>query len=733
MTGAYRASVLAVASVSLLALACACPALGQAAKGWADKWGRFVILVWQYKTPPPGPEAKAAYESVNLRGIHLDNGFSDALLNFAKQNNYNYYVDHAAGKGYLYLRRDEWKAFSEAYKADRQRPARPRCLRDPQIVQAMKDLIRENVTRAKTGPVVAYAFDDEISVTSFTTPADICWSPRCLAAFREWLRAQYGTIESLNAEWDTQLASFDDAEPLHVDDLRAVHEQPFDTWNLAPWADHRSFMDTTFADVLADLTQYANSLDPFVPAGFVGGQAPAAYGGYDYAKLCEAVQWMEAYDIGCSNEILRSFFGQSKPHVQTYFSAYHPNSDKWFLWYFFVHGNRGVICWPERDGKLWFEGGKARPEIHAMAETYEELQGPLGEVFVNARFVHDKIAVYYSQPSIQVSWFMDIKPHGSTWVNRSSSLNSNNATDIINRWAWVKLLEDSGYQYQFVSYLDVAGGRLSREDYDVLILPRILALSDAEAATIRRFVEDGGTVIADYLAGVFDEHGKGRSKGALDDLFGVSHDFSKGVLDGEHIAEVNGELYSRPLAERLMHDGAIRWQDLVVYERGLRATTGEAAARSGAAALLVRSDVGRGRAGYLNVSIIPYLLARYGPEGEPYREGMTLMLRGAGLEPRVRVFEGDTELPNVERLIWDKDGTLYLCLIWNALRGQRIDGVGVDRSVIDGPRRTITIRLSGPVQDIRNLRTGKSLGSGREFEDTWVPCEASIYAVEVRG
>ncbi len=92
--------------------------------------------------------------------------------------------------------------------------------------------------------------------------------------------------------------------------------------------------------------------------------------------------------------------------------------------------------------------------------------------------------------------------------------------------------------------------------------------------------------------------------------------------------------------------------------------------------------------------------------------------------------EGETELPNVERLIWEKDGTLYLCLIWNALRGQHIDGVGVDRSVIDGPPRTITIRLSGPVQDIRNLRTGKSLGSGREFEDTWLPCEANGYQVQ---
>jgi hypothetical protein len=720
-----------VVCASFLGLVCAGPAISQSAKGWADRWGRFVILVWQYRTPPPGPEAKAAYESVNLRGIHLDNRFSDALLSFARQNNYNYYVDHTAGKGYLYLRPDEWKAFSDAYKRNRQRPVRPRCLRDPKVVQAMKDLIRDNVTRARTGPVVAYAFDDEISVTSFTNPADLCWSDACLAAFREWLKEQYGTVEELNAEWGTRLASFDEAEPLHVDDLRSVHNLPFDRWNLARWADHRTFMDTTFADVLADLTKYANSLDPSVPAGFVGGQAPSAYGGYDYAKLCDAVQFMEAYDIGASNEILRSFFGQSKPHVQTYFSAYHPNSDKWFLWYYFVHGNRGMICWPERDGKPWFEGGNARPEIAAMAETYEELQGPLGEIFVNAELVHDKIAIYYSQPSIQVSWFMDIKPHGGTWVNRSSSLNSNNASDIINRWAWLKLLEDCGLQYEFVSYLDVAEGRLSNEEYSVLLLPRILAMSDAEAATIRRFVENGGTVIADYLVGVFDEHGKARPKGALDDLFGVAHDFSKGVLDGEHIAEVNGELYNRPLQERLMHAGALRFQNLVVYERGLRATEAKAVAEVDGTAVIVANNVGKGMALYGNLSPVPYLLVRYGPEGDAYRRAFTGQMGQAGARARVRVYDGGEELPHVERLIWHKDGQHYLCLIWNALRNSGMDGVGLDRSIIDGPARAITIRFTDPARSIRNLRTGKSLGSGTEFQDTWMPCEGNVYQVQL--
>jgi Beta-galactosidase/Beta-galactosidase trimerisation domain len=718
-----------VAALSLAALVPALSVGAQGATDWSDRWDRFTMLVWQYQTPPPGPGAKAAYDSVNLHGIHLDNGFPDALLDFAKANNYAYYVDHAAGKGYLYLRPGEWDTFASAYKASRQRPVRPHCLRDPQVVQSMKDLLRENITRARTGRALGYAFDDEISLTSFTSPADVCWCPRCLEAFRAWLQTEYGTIEALNTEWGTTYQGFGQAEPLHVDDLRSAHGQPFDQWNLARWADHRSFMDSTFADVLADLVRYANSLDPSTPAGFVGGQAPAAYGGYDYAKLCEAVQWMEAYDIGATNEILRSFFGQRRPHVQTYFSNYDPACDRWFLWYYLVHGNRGVICWPDRDGQPWFVGGRARPEIAALAPTYGELQGDLGGLLVGARFLHDRVAVYYSQPSIQVSWFMDIAPHGSTWVNRSSSLNNESATDIINRWAWLKLLEDCGCQYEFVSYRDVAAGRLATEGYAALILPRTLALSDAEAATIRRFAESGGTVIADYLPGTFDEHGKGRPRGALDELFGVARDPGQGVLDGKQIAEVNGELYERPLAERLSHAGARRQQGFVVYERGLRTTTAIAQGDAEGTAMFAERAAGPGRAAYLNVSLIPYLLFRYGAGGAPYRERLSALLASAGVRPQVRIFEGDAELCNMERLWWERDGRRYLCLMWNALPNARIDGVGISLSVIGGPARTIILRFAEPVRGLRNLRSGQALGDGSEFTDTWLPCEANLYEV----
>jgi hypothetical protein len=65
------------------------------------------------------------------------------------------------------------------------------------------------------------------------------------------------------------------------------------------------------------------------------------------------------------------------------------------------------------------------------------------------------------------------------------------------------MLRDTGLQYSFLSYADVIQ-RGVPEEYRVLILPACLCLSDAEARAIRAFCERGGTVIADYLPGLWD-------------------------------------------------------------------------------------------------------------------------------------------------------------------------------------------------------------------------------------
>ncbi len=145
----------------------------------------------------------------------------------------------------------------------------------------------------------------------------------------------------------------------------------------------------------------------------------------------------------------------------------------------------------------------------------------IGPLLSGAEWVHDGVAIYYNHASIQLGWIMDAAAHGKTWVNRNGDDRLGSSHQ--GRKAWENMLRDSGLQYNYVSYADVIANGIPAE-YKVLILPACLCLSDVEARRIRAFVEAGGTVIADFMPGLWDQHGKGRpSGGVLDDLFGVKH------------------------------------------------------------------------------------------------------------------------------------------------------------------------------------------------------------------
>lgn len=658
-------------------------------------WDRFTMLVWQYRTDVV--RDKALYESLNLRGFHVDRQ-NAGLQAFAKETGWPYYVDHAADKGFLHLgkRVDPIAGRKEIVE-------RPRSLADPKVLDQIKKILSRNVAAAKGTTAIAYAFDDEISTGSFCSPIETDGHPLAVAAYRKFLQSTYGAIDKLNAQYGTSYAAFDAVEPKSYE---AVREQlkpgALGRVNLSPWCDWRSAMDTQWAAALAELTRTANAADPDVPAGYVGGQTPCAYGGQDYRKLTKAVQWVEAYDIGGTNEILRSFWDQGRPRVQTFFSSKDPKRDSWFLWYYLSHGARGVICWP--DG--WFSEGKAADYIAANAETYKEVQGPVSRAIIDGAFAHDPIAVYYSHPSIQATWALDATVHRGTWPRRSSSIENAMSTSGLTRVGWLKTLEDLGLQAKFVHQDHLLGGL---SGFKVLLLNRTLCLSDAEAAAIRAFAAAGGAVIADHLCGIFDGHGKARPQGALDDLFGVKRDLSKGLLGGSTLTEADAERGQSFSTKSWAIDGAEMAKGMPVFERGLGAV------------------IRQGRHVYLNLSPAGYLLKR--PKGEA-PEWLALvrgLMAEAGVEPRVSL-----NLPRTEAIFWKNGDRMTLCVVKNLDRRASINEFGeTDEDAGPGAVK-LKLKFTQPVKALKNERTGKLLGAGLEFEDDFVPWQANIYTLSTK-
>ncbi|MGA2328893.1 MAG: alpha-amylase family protein [Bryobacteraceae bacterium] len=80
-------------------------------------------------------------------------------------------------------------------------------------------------------------------------------------------------------------------------------------------------------------------------------------------------------------------------------------------------------------------------------------------------------------------------------------------------------LLEGRFLFDFVHDEDLGPETLKK--YSALILPNIAALSDEQAAQLRKYVEAGGSLLATFETGLFDRDGKPRADFAVGDLFGI--------------------------------------------------------------------------------------------------------------------------------------------------------------------------------------------------------------------
>jgi len=112
---------------------------------------------------------------------------------------------------------------------------------------------------------------------------------------------------------------------------------------------------------------------------------------------------------------------------------------------------------------------------------------------------YDSISMIADPKPLQWVSYNDFWPKLFQW-----QLKDFDASRLMDQWTF-----NDSYWNNFISYADVIQKGIPKA-YKVLILSDTLCLSDAEARKIKAFCRAGGTVIADYMPGLWDQHGKGR-------------------------------------------------------------------------------------------------------------------------------------------------------------------------------------------------------------------------------
>jgi hypothetical protein len=676
------------------------------------RWDTWLYMPWRYRWAIGTEEAGGRFcQTYGIHGGVSDHG--QGPLAWLTRWQLRFYNDHTAGKGDLHLDGNDFTRLARDPRALRPRPL------DGSLLATLEGKLARTIPALRASPLrLAYALDDETSWGSFVRP--LPWRVNADdAAYARWLDLYYGRKGGRAAGPSAPAPRF-----VTYDDVRGQLDGPLRAIDLSPLLDRMTYNDSVWANFLGALVASANRLDPSTPCGIVGAQPPSLWGGYDYAKLMKKVQFVEPYDRGSAPEIVRSLAPQTPgglPWVLTHFhdDKLGPDQDSWFAWHGFAHGARGLIGWVEG----WFENGRPRPWLDRFKPTLEELGEIQGKKLAGARRVDDGIGIYYSHPSVQVSWCLDAQPHGATWPKRNDD--DRLGTSHLDRKAWETLLGDAGFGYRFLAYDEVVAHGVPA-DLRVLVLPACYALSDVEARRIGEFANRGGTVIADFACGLFDPHGKGRSRGALDALFGVQHDgtlthrdFFSGRLWVETDQEAGyryqrfGELFAT--LDPPLRDG------YAVAERRLPARAAGAPGSPGAG-----RRVGRGRAVYLNLSPQRYLAYRQeGKAGEAEGRPFLQPIREAGVTPWIAVRDG-SPAADLETVAWSKNGRTYVLILQNRLTDRPPPAVW-------GPARTggavpLDVELAGGVRGARDERTGRRLPDGSKFHFELEPAAAVFWS-----
>jgi hypothetical protein len=448
---------------------------------------------------------------------------------------------------------------------------------------------------------------------------------------------------------------------------------------------------------------------------------PAAFGGYDLWRLSHSLDWAEPYDTGSSHAIFRSFLPQGTPMYATIFEHdAKPASRR--LWHLLLNGDRGAIIWCSSD---WFDYKSPeltpKPWVSGMADLFAELRGPAASAIMKAKRERAQIAIQYSHPSIQAAWMIDSREDGDTWPRRFSSYESVHSGITRVRNAWTKLVEDLGLQYDFLSSQQIVEGKLGELGYKVLVLPESLAMSEEEAAQIKTFVRNGGTAIADFLPGVFDEHCKRRKAGVLDGFFGVSRP-AKGMIQQPETSVGIGFMKDKQKVP------------LGPAELSLRLVTGKPAAIvttslfekavADNVPVVIERGIDKGKTFYLNLSPIDYPKDRLLGKGAELREIVGDILSRSGVKPAVKV-TGDREAPvGCEVITYQGDGRRYLAIIRNPeYEVSSLGEIGfTDNSRFEKPER-LTVELEDAAE-VRELLSGRDFGKTDRVEvtqDPWKP------------
>ncbi len=384
-----------------------------------------------------------------------------------------------------------------------------RPLTDPRVLAAEDKSLRAYLPHVVPLQPLGYSLMDEWVLGSSQAPTD--YSASALTAFRQWLPGKYRDVAALNAEWGTSFATWEDVRPQQVEEIRkGIPAGPTD-WsklNLAPFVDYRLFMDTVGPAAFSHFAATIRELDPGAKVGLCGTESNSTWFGHDWYALARALDFICGYGDASPLPNIASFRGLQRELQRSFrqpgslLSCWVGYSESAFYrdqaLKLLLHDSQGIAYFSGEPVAyqdfpyLDYDFTLSHRALISGAGVRELRQG-LDQLIWSSRRDNSGIAILMSQPSLHAASALGQE---GRWGDACVTL--------------TRVVEDAGFQYDFISAEQLAARLPQQRGYRALLLPGATSLSDDELAAIRDFATGGRTVLYDRSPGVLDEHGKSR-------------------------------------------------------------------------------------------------------------------------------------------------------------------------------------------------------------------------------
>jgi beta-galactosidase len=392
----------------------------------------------------------------------------------------------------------------------------------------------------------------------YGVPVSACYCDSCAAHFRRWLETTYGTVDAVNEAWGT---AFWGQRYADLDQINPPRTAPT-VGNPGQALDYKRFADATMRENFRMERDILHRLAPGIPVTTNFMTALSQCDSVDYWA------WGREVDLVTNDHYLIT--DGRRTHVNLAMAADLTRSVAGGApWLLLEHSTSGINWQPRNPAKS--PGQMARNSLAHVA------RGSEGAMFFQWRQSRRGAEKFHSA----------MVPHGGTgtrvWrevVELGASLDSlstirgtRTSADVAVLWDWhswwaqnlqwrpsedhdPRERADTFYEALYDRHLtvDFAHPEADLSAYPLVVVPALYLMTEAAGNNVRRYVENGGTLVVSYFSGIVDEHDavhEGGYPGALRDVLGLTVEEFSPLLQGQSVritgpdgSELTGDVWT---------------------------------------------------------------------------------------------------------------------------------------------------------------------------------------------